>query len=91
MQTVSITVGPELFIFVSWEQWKYRAKEFYDGCGHHPRRTIAIDSRGRVCVSGREFEYARDRGSFPIRVYGIAEEPEAVAWERSKDKNEAVC
>ena len=77
MLTISINVGPELFTFASLEQWRYRAKEFYEGCGHHPRRTIAIDSRGMVCVSYREFEYARDRGSYPIRVYGIAEETEA--------------
>jgi hypothetical protein len=79
MQTISISVGPELFIIASFEVWKYRAKEMFEGCGHHPRRTVAVDSRGRVCVSYREFEFARDRGSFPIRVYGIAEEPEAAA------------
>lgn len=79
MTTISISVGPELFTIKSFELWKYRAKEMFEGCGHHYRRTIAIDSRFRVCATGREFERARDTGAFPIRVYGIAEEPEASA------------
>jgi hypothetical protein len=76
MQTISISVGPELFTIPSFELWKYRAKEQFDGCGHHYRRTIAVDARGRVCATGREFMRARDSAAFPIRVYGIAEEPE---------------
>lgn len=74
-QTLTITVGPEMFNFASFETWKYRAKEWYaENLKRYDlvfARTIAIDAKGQVCASGKEFAAA----SYPVRVFAI--DPEA--------------
>lgn len=74
-QPLAITVGPELFTFMSFEAWRYCAKARYDKCGHPYRRTIAIDSKGSIvdCSNREQVEAA----AYPIRVYAIDTEASA--------------
>lgn len=68
---ITLTVGPHLFDFNSHTEWVNKATNWYRNCGVHSARTIAVDSVGRVCATGREFMRARDEGAFPVKVYQI--------------------
>lgn len=70
---LTIRVGREICRFNSFPHWVNTAQRKLANCGVHHRRYIALDTRGRVCVMGREFMRARDEDTFPIVVYAIDE------------------
>lgn len=68
---ITLTVTGVLLEFHSHTEWVNKATRWYRNCGVHSARTIAVDSVGRVCATGREFMRARDEGTFPVKVYEI--------------------
>jgi len=34
-------------------------------------KTICVDSKGNVCMTGKEFMHADENGFFPIKVYEV--------------------
>lgn len=65
--SVTLQLGPEMFRFTSFNEWVNKAHSWFSNCG--VRHYVAVDTKGRVCVSGREFQRARDEGTFPVVVY----------------------
>lgn len=69
--SVQVKLGEVLFCFESEIRWANKAKSWYATCSVPPHRTIAIDAKGRICVSGREFMRATTDGAYPVVVYEI--------------------
>lgn len=68
---ITILVGEEMFSFDSCQHWVNKAKGWYARFGATSRNSVAVDSMGRICTSGKEFERAESEGTFPVRVYNI--------------------
>lgn len=71
MNQISVNLGEVLFAFESQARWVNKAKSWYATCGVPTHRTLALDAKGRVCVSGREFMRATTEETYPIVVYEI--------------------
>ena len=71
MPGITVNAGDEVFSFSDFENWCDTAKKKFEGAGLRGRNVICIDTRGRVCHSGREFMRARDDRSFPVRVFKV--------------------
>jgi len=69
METITITVGEELFEFRSFGHWVAKAQNMFKRSGRTGASILAIDQKGRICSTGREFMRARDDNSFPVRVF----------------------
>jgi hypothetical protein len=66
---ITITVGPMLFQFDSFEHWvNHASTEFAKAAvaGHH---CLCVDAKGRLLIMGKQFMRSRDDGSFPVKVY----------------------
>ena len=63
-----VTLGRELFRFESEDHWIEDGRVFYETAGLPSRRTVAIDAKGRICISGAEFARATREGAYPIVV-----------------------
>jgi hypothetical protein len=74
-QTLQIKVGRLLFHFDDFQNWVNSARRKFEKCrvvGIRDREEIVcLDSAGRICRSGREFQRARDEGAFPVNCYAI--------------------
>lgn len=72
---LQIEVGRELFRFNSSTDWVHFGRERYaDAAVAHGillARMVAIDAKGRICVSGLEFDRAQRDGAYPVVVYAI--------------------
>lgn len=66
-----LSVTRELFRFTSMDDWVNHARDRFQGCGYPSHRTVCIDARGRVCVSGAEFMRADRESAYPVRVFLI--------------------
>jgi hypothetical protein len=69
MQEITVTVGDEVFSFSDFENWCDTAKNKFMNAGLRGPDTLCMDTRGRLCKSGKEFMRARDDWSFPVRVF----------------------
>lgn len=69
--TLSITVGEYLFEFASYIQWVNKAPSWFGNLGSYQRRqdVICIDTKGRICRTGKQFMRADREGAFPIKVF----------------------
>jgi hypothetical protein len=67
----TIIVGQYLFEFKDFDEWVNTATKKFSQVGLLEKTFyhICVDAKGRVCLSGREFQRARDDNSFPIKVY----------------------
>lgn len=68
--TMEITLGQYLFKFDNFDEWCDKAKGMFKragilGCNYH----LCIDTKGRICPTGKEFMRARDENAFPIKVF----------------------
>lgn len=68
---ITVSLGEYMFEFSSFERWVNKAQSWFRNCGVRSDDTICLDSKGRVCLSGKQFMRARDDGSFPIKVYRL--------------------
>lgn len=66
-----IQVDEELFHFIDFPDWVNHAQLRYRNYGHTSESTLAVDSKGLVCVRGKQFMNA----SYPVRVYSVDEAP----------------
>lgn len=66
---IRMRLGRPLFEFRSFDDWVNQAKSRFEHSRRDGRSAICIDTKGRICDSGREFMRARDDGSFPVVVY----------------------
>jgi len=73
---MEIKVGKKLFQFENFNQWVNKASSWYGMTGLPRHRYISLDSVGNICVSGKEFMWARDNGAFPVSVYDIESAPQ---------------
>ncbi len=73
MRGIAIQVGPELFTFSNVTNWCNKAQSRYRECGLPLHKTVAIDAKGRICVSGLEFMRAGQDETYPITVFAINE------------------
>ena len=73
---LSVSLGPEVFRFVSMQEWIDIAQGWFSAAGLAGRhdQCICIDAKGRVCTAGRHFGRANRDHSYPIIVYRIDEE-----------------
>ena len=68
---ITVKLKREMFSFSSKSQWVNKAASWFANCGVPKSRYLAIDTAGRVCVSGKEFMRAQDESTYPITVYEI--------------------
>jgi len=68
---ILLEVKEELFRFSDFDDWVNNAPERYVNGGIPPKYTVALDTGGRTCLSGKEFMTARDEGTFPVIVYSL--------------------
>ena len=69
-----IILGKCLFKFTSFDDWCNTATRKFGNWGLLGRAThltVCIDTKGRICTSGKQFMRARDEEAFPIEVYLI--------------------
>ena len=59
------------FEFSSFENWVANASSWYPQHGAKSSNSITVDSKGRICMIGKQFMKARDDGAFPVGVYRI--------------------
>lgn len=71
MPKIEISLGDKLFSFKSHDDWIDNASMLYSKCGVERGKYITIDSIGRVCIKGLEFNRAKNEGTYPITVYKI--------------------
>lgn len=69
MNQLQITVGEKLFEFDTFNCWVNKAQGWFQSSGYTARDSICVDTKGRICLSGREFGRARDEDAFPVTVY----------------------
>lgn len=69
MTTVTVTLGPQLFAFTSFEDWIDTARRKFGA--YHEGETVCLDQAGRIVTCGKEFMRARDEGTYPVTVYLI--------------------
>lgn len=74
MNTLTLELGELLFDFKSFDNWCDTAKMKFKAHGVSGQTighqfAICIDTKNRVCQSGKEFMRARDEDAFPVRVY----------------------
>lgn len=72
---MEISLGKKLFEFPTFEKWINKAPSWYNQTGLLPKDCIAIDAKGRICASGKEFIRAQGDNGFPVSVYSIEPEP----------------
>lgn len=65
----TVTVGPALFSFSSWEDWIATAKRKFRMAGVRGDDTLCLDAKGRVCTCGLHFKEAKGDDAYPITVY----------------------
>ena len=68
---IQIEVGQELFQFDSFSQWCDKARSWFKQRGANIHNTICVDTKGRICATGKEFGKARNEDAFPVRVFAI--------------------
>jgi len=73
METREVVILRELFKFSSYVQWTNKGRSWYANSGVRTYRTMALDAKGRVVLSGREFLRAEAEDSYPVTVYQVAE------------------
>ena len=64
-----------LFEFSSLDDWTRNAQRRYRMQFDPPASQLcmlAVDSRGRVCASGRHFREAEEDHTYPVKVYEVA-------------------
>ena len=71
MNSVTVTLGDKLFAFASKQEWVNRGPRIWRVHQATDGRAIAIDAKGRICQSGREFMRAEDDGAYPVTVYRV--------------------
>lgn len=69
LNKVTIQVGPQLFEFESHDNWINTATIKFRYAGVRSKDVLCIDSQGRICTKGLEFNRADLEGAYPIRVY----------------------
>jgi hypothetical protein len=60
-----------MFQFDSEEQWVRHAPSWFKQSGVRRGHWLCVDTRGRLCPTGAEFERATKEGTYPIKVYEI--------------------
>jgi len=55
VKTIKIIVGDEVFQFSDFKNWCHTAKHKFESADLCSRDAICVDSKGRICLSGREF------------------------------------
>jgi hypothetical protein len=66
---ITVEVGPELFRFLSFEQWVNKTARWFRGAGVGNLDVLCVDGRGRVCTCGKDFMRADDDAAFPVIAY----------------------
>ncbi len=74
LHSLRITVGRELFLFETFDDWVNTAVHQFTTCAVMPREVICIDSGGLICGTEKQFMRARDSGTVPVRAYAITPE-----------------
>jgi hypothetical protein len=86
---IKITIGRKLFEFTSMQQWINNARSWFASSGYssmgRQSMTICLDTKGRICQIGGDFQRAHDDSGYPISVYVIRHETEADI-ERARDR-----
>lgn len=69
MNTVTVTLGEKLFEFASKQDWVNKGPRIWRVHQATEHRSIAIDTKGRICQMGAHFSRAELDQSYPISVY----------------------
>lgn len=69
VNTISVTVGPELFRFTSEREWVNKAQSWFINSGYKGDYVLCVDSAGRVCTIGAHFMRATNENTYPIICY----------------------
>lgn len=67
---VQVTLGEELFRFSQYSRWVNKAAGWFRRL-EPGTQYVCIDSKGRICQTGKQFIRADNEGTFPIVVYSI--------------------
>lgn len=78
MPTITISIGPKLFEFAHFGQWINRATSLFAQHGANSTNAIAIDAKGRICSTGKDFRIARETDAFPVAVFFKAPASEVI-------------
>ena len=60
----------EVFQFSTFSQWVNNATYKFKALGKH-HATVCIDAGGNVCHIGEDFQLAKTKGLFPVKVYSL--------------------
>lgn len=62
-----------LFKFNGFDEWVNRATEWYKKAHAENGKSsfLTIDTNGNSLVNGEDFQVARDKNTFPVRVYAL--------------------
>lgn len=66
---VTVKVGKLEFQFKSMAEWINRSPHIWIEHDLKADRALCVDSFGRICEMGKDFQRAKDDGAYPIRVY----------------------
>jgi len=55
--------------FDSFQQWVNKAQSWL--YGYKSKDIIALDTKGRECICGKDMALARDENAFPVTVYKV--------------------
>lgn len=69
MPTITISIGPKLFEFTHFGQWVNKATMLFAQHGANSINAIAIDAKGRICSTGKDFRIAKETDAFPVSVF----------------------
>jgi hypothetical protein len=67
--TLTVHVGPKLFMFTSFAHWACTFHWKYRESGYDKDRTVCIDATGRIVAGIGDFQKASVRGAFPVSVH----------------------
>ena len=69
METINIR-AEYITTFNSFSQWVSKASSRIGGFSRS-ENIICIDSRGNSCNIGKDMQFARDKGRFPVKAYRL--------------------
>ena len=67
----TVVLDRELFRFESYQRWVDKGKSWFVNCDVRSSRTLYLDAKGRVVLTGAEFMRAKDDDAYPIVAYDI--------------------
>lgn len=60
-----------LFEFGTLEHWVFNAQSWFSPYRRNDIKTVCLDANGNVLTTGKDFQIAKERGTYPVKAYKL--------------------